>query len=220
MGEDELAKGLASAGDHKVLALALGEVELVDEAGDHVAVLQVVVVMGTVHVGGDHAGEVAAVLLVVGPVEDIDHPLGVRVAKVGVMRGPVVDHGLVDGIGGLVREDAGGQARDHLGDLGLVGTPQDVVVHLDVVPEEAHGVFHVLEEAPHHGCQVDHVGGLHAVEERLGALVVTEKKRVLISLNGEKTRKEKKRKKGTRSRKNKEEEERERRREVEERREE
>lgn len=174
MGEDELAKGLASARDHKVLALALGQVELVDEAGDHVAVLQVVVVMGAIHIGGDHAGEVAAILLIVGPVEDINHPLGIRVAKVGVMRGPIVDHGLINGIGGLVREDAGGQTRDHLGDLGLVGTSQDVVIHLDVVPEEAHRVFHVLEESSNHGRKVDHVGWFHSIEEGLGALVITE----------------------------------------------
>ena len=38
-----------------------------NEPRDDMAVLQVVVVMGTVDVGGDHAGEHAAVLFVVGP---------------------------------------------------------------------------------------------------------------------------------------------------------
>ena len=38
-----------------------------DESRDDVAVLQVVVVMGTIDVGGDHTGEHAAVLFVVGP---------------------------------------------------------------------------------------------------------------------------------------------------------
>ena len=38
-----------------------------NESRDDVAVLQVVVVVGAVDVGGNHTGEHAAVLLVVGP---------------------------------------------------------------------------------------------------------------------------------------------------------
>jgi len=149
----------------------------VNQTRNDVAVLEVVVIVGSVDVGGDNAGEVAAVLLVVGLVEDINHPLGIGVAKVGGMRGPVVDHGLVDGVGGLVREDAGGEAGDHLGDLVLVGAPEDVVVHFNVVPEEAHRVLHVLEEPPDHGGQVDDVGRLDFVEEGLGGLIITMNKK-------------------------------------------
>ena len=43
------------------------------------------------------------------------HAFGVGVAKVGGMGWPVVDHGLVDGVGRLVGEYAGGQAGHHLG---------------------------------------------------------------------------------------------------------
>lgn len=43
-------------------------------------------------------------------------------------------HGLIDGIGGLVREDAGGEAGDHLLHPRLVGRVQDIVVDVDVCP--------------------------------------------------------------------------------------
>lgn len=48
-------------------ALTLGQVHLVDEAGQHVAVLDVEVVVGPEDVSGDDGGESAAVLLEVGP---------------------------------------------------------------------------------------------------------------------------------------------------------
>lgn len=43
-------------------------------------------------------------------------------------------HGLVDGVRRLVREDAGGEAGDHLLHPALVGRVQDVVVDVDVSP--------------------------------------------------------------------------------------
>jgi hypothetical protein len=42
------------------------------------------------------------------------HTLGVGVAEVRGVRRSVVDHGLVYGVGGLVREYAGGEAGHHL----------------------------------------------------------------------------------------------------------
>lgn len=51
------------------------------------------------------------------PVHDIDHALGVGVAIVGVVGRTLVNHGLVNGVGGLVRENAGRQARNDLLDL-------------------------------------------------------------------------------------------------------
>lgn len=52
-------------------------------------------------------------------VVDVDHTLTVSVTKVGLVRRTVMDHGLVDRIGGLVREDTGGKTRDDLLDLDL-----------------------------------------------------------------------------------------------------
>ena len=114
---DELAERFAGAPDDEGLVVLLGEVALVDEAGDDVAALDVEGVVGAVDVGGDDGGELAAVLLVVEAVEDLDHPLGVGVALVAEVRRAVVDHLLGDGIAGLVGEDAGGEAGDELLDL-------------------------------------------------------------------------------------------------------
>lgn len=93
------------------------------------------------------------------PILDVDHPLGVGVAEVGAVRWPVVNlgtgeqrvkqgrdlswavhgdgdahHVLVDGVRRLVREDAGGEAGDHLLHPRLVRRVQDVVVDVDVSP--------------------------------------------------------------------------------------
>lgn len=53
-------------------------------------------------------------LLGVSPVHDVDHPLGVAVPEVGVVRGAVVDHCLIDRVRRLVRENAGRQAGHNL----------------------------------------------------------------------------------------------------------
>ena len=64
------------------------------------------------------------------PVHHVDHSLCIGVAKVGGVGRAVVDHRLIDRIGGLVREDAGGQTRHHLLHVVLEGGVQDVVVDL------------------------------------------------------------------------------------------
>lgn len=51
------------------------------------------------------------------PVHNIDHALGVRVTVVRVVGRTLVNHGLVNGVGSLVGEDAGRQARNDLLDL-------------------------------------------------------------------------------------------------------
>ena len=100
---------------------------------------------------GSVPGEHVPVLLVVSPVHDVDHPLGVGVAKVGVVRRPVVHHGLVYRVGRLVGEDAGGEAGDELLHSGVVAALQDVVVHPDVVAEEVAVGSEVGEQAAHLG---------------------------------------------------------------------
>ena len=95
----------------------LGNEHAVHHARDHMAVLEVIVVVRPVDVCGDDAGKHAAVLLVVGMVRNVNHALGVGVAKVGVVRRAVVNHRLVDGVRSLVGEDARRQAAHHLGAL-------------------------------------------------------------------------------------------------------
>lgn len=85
----------------------------------------------------------------VAAVEDVDHALRVRVPLVAGVRGAVVDHCLVDGVGGLVGEDASRQARHQLHDLVDPAALHDVVVDEDVLAEELHLVLEVAEQAPH-----------------------------------------------------------------------
>lgn len=85
-----------------------------NETGDNVRVLEVVVVVRTEDVGRDGRGEVAAELLVVSVVVDVYETLAVSVTEVGLVRRALVDVRLVDGVGDLVGEDAGGEAGDDL----------------------------------------------------------------------------------------------------------
>ena len=55
------------------------------------SVLKVELVVGSEHVAGNHRGEDPAVLLAVAAVHHVQHPLGVGVAKVGRVRGSVVN---------------------------------------------------------------------------------------------------------------------------------
>ena len=109
-GEDELAKGLATAPDFEGLSLLLAVETAMDQTGDDVGVLKVEVVVLSEDVCGDDSGEVAPVLGLVHAVLDVNHTLGVGVALVGEVRGTVVNHGLVDREGGLIGENAGGEA--------------------------------------------------------------------------------------------------------------
>ena len=71
-------------------------------------VREMVVIVRPENIGRDDRGEVAPVLVVVGAVGNVHHPLRVRVSEVTLVWGPGMDHGFVDGVGCLVREDAGG----------------------------------------------------------------------------------------------------------------
>lgn len=84
----------------------------------------------------------------VAAVEDVDHALRVRVALVAGVRGAVVDHGLVDGVGGLVGEDARRQAGHQLDNLEGPAALHHVVVDEDVLAEELHLVLEVAEQPP------------------------------------------------------------------------
>jgi hypothetical protein len=76
------------------------------EPREYMAVAYVEVVVWPEDVRRHYRGEVAPVLLLVAAVDDVDHPLRVRITLVGGMWRTVVDHGLVDRVGGLIRENA------------------------------------------------------------------------------------------------------------------
>mmetsp|Transcript_12391 Transcript_12391/g.26985 ORF Transcript_12391/g.26985 Transcript_12391/m.26985 type:complete len:677 (+) Transcript_12391:166-2196(+) len=156
-GVDELPERGARTPDHEVRAVALGDVALVDEAGDHMAIADGEVVVGAVDVRGDDRGVLQAILVLVAVVEHVDHPLRVRVARVRVVGRAVVHHRLIDGVGRLVREDARGEARDALLHTVDAAALQDIVVDQGVVAVEVHLLPQVVEEATDLRREVDHV---------------------------------------------------------------
>jgi hypothetical protein len=80
-------------------------------------ILKRVVIVRTINISRDDRSEVASVLLVVCLVLDINHTLSVSITKVGLVRRAVMDHGFINGVGSLVRENAGGKTRNNLLDL-------------------------------------------------------------------------------------------------------
>ena len=127
-GVNELAEGSSGSPNREGGVVLLGQVALVDETRDDVAVLDGEVVVRAVDVGGDDGGEVAPVLLSVCAVQGIDEALGVGISLVGWVGGTIVEHGLIDGIARLVGEDAGGEEGYELLHLVDAAILHDVVV--------------------------------------------------------------------------------------------
>lgn len=65
------------------------------------------VIVRAINVGGDDGSEVASVFFGIGPIHSINQTLGIRVSLVTWMWWTIVQHGFVNGVGSLVREDAG-----------------------------------------------------------------------------------------------------------------
>ena len=76
---------------------------------------------------------------------NVDHPLGMSVSEVTLVREAEVDLGLIQWVGDLVGKDTCREARDDLLDASFMRRVQDIVVDEDVVTEEGKLVFHVLE---------------------------------------------------------------------------
>ncbi len=145
-------------------------------------ILEVEVIMRTVDVSGDDGGELAAILLCIRVVRDINHALGVSVGAVREVWRTVVHHGLVDGVRGLVREDTSRETGDELLHLVLVRALDNVVVHGEVIVVELNGILHVAEETTDKGSQVNHVSGSVLLEQSLTCLHITAKDVELASL--------------------------------------
>lgn len=82
-------------------------------------------------------------------------------------------HSLIDRVGRLVREDAGGKARHELLHLVNAAALHDVVVHECVVAVELHIVGQVVEQPTNKRSQVDDVCGLVLAEQTLRGGAVT-----------------------------------------------
>lgn len=172
--ESELPEGLPRPEDGERSPVTLGDEALVNKSGDNVSRLEVIVVVRAENVSGDKAGEVAAVLLVVAPVENVDHTLGIGVTLVAVVGRAVVNHGLIDGIGGLVGEDAGREEGDELLDLVDAAALHDVVVDENVLAIELDLVLEVGEEPANTSGEMDNVSGLVLLEHLVSLRLLPE----------------------------------------------
>ena len=86
----------------------------------------------------------------------------------------IMDHRLINRIGGLVGENACRQTRHQLVDLEVLAGLHHIVIDNDVLTVELHLLRHVTEETPHQGRQVDDTGRLVLLEDGTGLRTVTE----------------------------------------------
>mmetsp|Transcript_27371 Transcript_27371/g.43257 ORF Transcript_27371/g.43257 Transcript_27371/m.43257 type:complete len:295 (-) Transcript_27371:17-901(-) len=161
---NELPQGRAAAPNGEGRVVLLGDVAFVDESRDDVSVLDVEVVVGAVDVCGYDGGEVAAVLLGVGPVHGVDESFGVGVSLVTGVGRSVVEHGLVDGVFGFVGEDACGEHAHEFGHLVDAAVFHDVVVDQSVFSVEFDLLLHISKQSTNLGRQVNNMRRLKLIE--------------------------------------------------------
>ena len=127
-GEYKLTEWLSAAPDGQVGSVLLGKVALVHQARRNVSVLDGVIIVRAEDVSGDYGEVVATMLFVVTSTENLNHPLGVRIAFVGRMGRPVMQLILGYGIFDLVRKHTGrGHAHDPIYTKSI-GTVEDIVI--------------------------------------------------------------------------------------------
>lgn len=124
------------------------------------------------------------------PVLNINHALAVSITKVGFVRRTIVNHGFINRISGLIRENASGQTRHDLLDLisqtqfsfsyllsplflvlsyiVLLGCLENIVVDKHVFTQKVELVLHVLEETTNHGSKMDNVSRLVLFKDSFG----------------------------------------------------
>lgn len=119
---------------------ALGQVNLAHHGGQHVAVLQVEVVIGAVQVRRHHGDVVGAVL----EVEALAHfqacDFGDGVGLVGVFQRGGEQGALLHGLGCLSRIDAGAPQEEELGYAVPETFPDDVLLDLEVAEDKVRPV--------------------------------------------------------------------------------
>ena len=179
---DELAQRLARTPDTHRLAGLLGLVELVDQTGNDVATFNLVVIIRTVDVGGHDGGEVASVFLSIQTIHHLDHTLGVGVSFVGIVWRTRMNHGFIDGVGRLVREDARRKTRNELLHLELTAQLHHVHVHDNVIIVKLHLVGHVIEQTSDLSSQVNHISRLVFFKNSTGCFTVSKYHETVIAL--------------------------------------
>ena len=157
----ELAHGPATTPDDELLvATQLGLVSLANERGEHVAVLEVVVVPRAVQVGG-HNARVARGVLPVEALAKLDaRNLGQRVGLVGLLQGAREQVLLPDGLGAVARVDAARPEEHEVLNARSVGALNEVGLHHEVLVDKVRTVDVVGLYAPHLGRGNKNVVGL------------------------------------------------------------
>ena len=128
-----------------------------DECSCDMAGVRRVTIVWTVQVRGHNTDEVSPKLLVVETALDSTHTLSVCIAFIRGVRRPFMQSVGLNGVACLVWVDASAQNADKLFDFSSMGEPDDVVIHGEVLLEEANFVIHVREEASYLGCEMDHI---------------------------------------------------------------
>ena len=171
---DKLSERCSASPDRERSVVLFGLVAFVDQTGNHVALLYRKVVVFSVDVCGDDGGKVASVFFRIGTIHGVDHAFCVSVSLVGVMGWSVVNHGLVDGIGRLVRENTRAQHADELLDLVDPRAFHDVVVHEHVEAIKFDLFGHVGKETADFCRQMNDMSRPVLLENSFGRLSIGE----------------------------------------------
>ncbi len=147
-----------SAGD-------FGVVELVDEGREDVGGLEVVVVVGAVHVGGHGGNEIAAVLLVEGFAKFDAGDFGDGVPLVGGFERAGEEVFLLERLGGEFGVDAGAAEEEELFDAAFKSAVDEMVLEGKIFVEEVNGLGAVGEDAADSGRGDDDIFRLFAAVE-------------------------------------------------------
>ena len=93
------------------------------------SILNAKVIVRTIDIRGNDGCEVTPILLGVGSVHGIDESFCVRISLVGRVGWTIVEHGFVDWVGGLVREDACREHGNEFGNLVNAAIFHNVVIY-------------------------------------------------------------------------------------------
>ena len=134
-----------------------GFVELAQQGRQHVRIAQVVIVAGTVEVGGHDADEVATVLSPVGFAELQVSNLSGDVRLVGRFQQTYQQRVLRNGLWGQLKVNAGGTQKQQLLNAVLVALPNGIALNQQVVGQKIGSVRIIGPNAAHFDGGQQHV---------------------------------------------------------------
>ena len=153
------ARGAGAPHVHAGPVVLHGFLKLAEQGGHHVRAFQVVVVVGTVEVGGHHRDEVAAVLVAVGLAHLHARDFGNGVGLVGVLQRAGEDVFFADGLRGQLGVDARRAQVQQLAHAATVAFVQHVGLNHDVFIDEIGPQGIIGVDAAHLGGGQQHVFG-------------------------------------------------------------